>query len=437
MLITYSGGVIEVENYFTALNVVADNHVNTFTLASENGQATYTLEWLHSNTAAMFGKESDVMYNVARHPDGTIVAGIRNWADGRLADAATVTGADQYDMLAGTVNDDVITAGNNGAELYGDDGNDQLVGGAGVDYIRGGAGNDTLTGNGGADVFMIDDGNDVITDATSADTIKMVVADHTTFDGITFAQGTGDKLTSLLITYSGGVIEVENYFTALNVVADNHVNTFTLASENGQAAYTLEWDTSMYRVVTGTNGADNVEAVAGIPNRIGAGAGNDTYHAALANDVKFEDDSQFGENNTLTLTGASENAYVIMTSGSTPEIYLVSQQDYQYWLSHNGSLSGDHGVVSLSSVTAMKTITDSAGRVMNNVTSTYGEDDYSCKLDAMRADITGWLTSEGRNYGSVAEALASSDANALITKFNAYNTTFDPNTNPEGLWTVV
>ena len=54
----------------------------------------------------------------------------------------------------------------------------------------------------------------------------------------------------------------------------------------------------------------------------------------------------------------------------------------------------------------------------------------------MRSDITSWLTSGGRNYGSVAEALASEDANALIAKFNAYNSAYNEDTNPDGLWNL-
>ena len=238
-----------IEGYFNVDGSVAAGHVNTFTLASELGQVTYTLEWLYSNTAQDYA-----MYNVTHNPNGSAVTGIRNWIDGMVTgtDGVTITGKDQYDMLAGTQNGDTITAGDNGAELYGDAGNDTLIGGAGNDYIQGNSGDDKLYGNGGNDKLITNDGNDEayggagndqiyidgagtkyveggegndkfhIIDLTANTTIGHATADDTLsfhynqykFSDLIFSR----QADNLKITFNGagntGSIVVEDFFTA-------------------------------------------------------------------------------------------------------------------------------------------------------------------------------------------------------------------------------
>jgi Ca2+-binding RTX toxin-like protein len=59
-----------------------------------------------------------------------------------------------------------LTANDNGAELYGNNGNNKITGGLSVDQLDGKRGNDVLTGGGSADqfVFKAGCGKDVITD---------------------------------------------------------------------------------------------------------------------------------------------------------------------------------------------------------------------------------------------------------------------------------
>jgi hypothetical protein len=70
---------------------------------------------------------------------------------------------------------------------------------------------------------------------------------------------------------------------------------------------------------------------------------------------------------------------------------------------------------------------------MNNVTSTYGQEDYSCKLDDLKSEISGWLADEAHSYSDVASALASDDKDGLIAIFDSYNSTYSAE-NTKGMW---
>ena len=78
------------------------------------------------------------------------------------------------EVVAGTQNDDTITANVDGATILGLEGDDTLAGGEGADTLVGCAGDNTLTGNGGNDIFGVfndddDDTFDTITDFTTGE----------------------------------------------------------------------------------------------------------------------------------------------------------------------------------------------------------------------------------------------------------------------------
>lgn len=74
----------------------------------------------------------------------------------------TLTGTDEYDILAGHAGNDVIRAFDGGSSLSGGAGHDRLFGGDGFDYIRGGAGRDRITAGNDGDTLYGGTGNDVI-----------------------------------------------------------------------------------------------------------------------------------------------------------------------------------------------------------------------------------------------------------------------------------
>ena len=166
---------------------------------------------------------------------------------------------------------------------------------------------------------------------------------------------------------------------------------------------------------------------------IKGGDHDDTYHTMLSNNVYINDDSHYGQNNTLTLhsIGTGEQAYVVMPVGSTEDVYIVNYENYQNWFENGGTFSDGHGGVKLTSNT-MRSITDSTGRVMGNITSSYGEEDYSCKLDNMKQEIASWIDAN-TDYSSVADVLAygtDEQKTGLLAEFNDYNS----DTGAKALW---
>jgi Ca2+-binding RTX toxin-like protein len=96
-----------------------------------------------------------------------------------LGDVRLGGGDDLYDgrggKLAGLVHggpgNDTLRAGDDGAELLGEAGDDLLVGGAGDDVLRGGAGNDTLRGGAGDDELYGWEGDDVLNGGLGDDSL--------------------------------------------------------------------------------------------------------------------------------------------------------------------------------------------------------------------------------------------------------------------------
>ena len=242
-----------------------------------------------------------------------------DWINGGTGADSIYGGTNGHDMLSGGQGDDYIFAGNNvgilnttGSELYGDTGNDTIVGGSGADYLRGNAGDDVLTGNGGADIFMVESGNDIITDAGSSDKIKFVVDNENVFTGIDFSK----QGTDLKVSYGNNwSVSINGYFNTDGSVVSNHVNTFILASENGQKQYNLEWlysntkrDNAMYYVTHNPNG----ETVTGIRNWVNGMVTSEDGVTLIGKD-KY--DMLAGTQNADTITGGANGSELYGDAG--------------------------------------------------------------------------------------------------------------------------
>jgi Ca2+-binding RTX toxin-like protein len=79
---------------------------------------------------------------------------------GAATKGITVHGTDAWDMLTGTVGDDVMYANGGGGQLSGSGGADKLYGGAEQDNLMGEVGHDLLDGGGGDDSLWGGHGND-------------------------------------------------------------------------------------------------------------------------------------------------------------------------------------------------------------------------------------------------------------------------------------
>ena len=76
-----------------------------------------------------------------------------------------------FENLAGSDHDDILTGDNNANSLWGGAGADSLTGGGGADHLYGGDGDDTLNGGGGNDWLKGEAGADVLTGRAGADNL--------------------------------------------------------------------------------------------------------------------------------------------------------------------------------------------------------------------------------------------------------------------------
>ena len=339
----------------------------------------------------------------------------------------------------GSVYAETIDGSSNNDKIYGNGGNDSILGNKGNDELYGGEGDDILAGGDGADTFVFESnsGSDIITDAQVGDTIKFVGD----IGSVVFKSDGNDLIIKRTTDETTDTVTVTGYFTQDE---EDRIDTVIVGDETISISQGATWEitgsgviegTQSKDIITGSDVDDTINGYGG-NDSIMSGAGNDSYRTMLTNYSSYiQDDSSAGENNSLTLhsVGESEQAYVVMTAGENPLIYLVNEENYNDWLTNFGTFSEGHGGVRLSASSALKTITDSQGRVMNNVTSTYGQEDYSCKLDDLKSEISGWLADEAHSYSDVASALASEDKDGLIAIFNSYNSTYSAE-NTKGMW---
>ena len=359
LFITYSGTKsLELKNYFTydeeaGAYVMREGAAKNFVLIGNDGQAEYTLEWHQSNVDGTWG-----MYNVIEGTESgeaiNGVAGIKNWINGNGGND-TITGGDQYDMLAGNAGNDSITA-TVASQIYGGLGNDTISAVSGS-FVDGGLGNDNITVSGGnnAIVFLntgvsesdlMSFGQDVVTGATSTD--NLVFSFITDGEGnrngysiadMSFRQGNGttEAITSLFVTAENGnevnTIEFKEYFEY-----DEDEGAYVMKENAPTKFYTkegklnLEWKYSnvdreyhMYNVTKNPNGA----AVAGIRNWIdgyteegvqviGANAG-DMLAGSVGNDTitaSAYGSELYGDEGNDILIGGDGNDYLDGNEGN-------------------------------------------------------------------------------------------------------------------------
>ena len=211
---------IVISNYF-ALN--ENERISSFNVQG----IQYTLEWRNSNVASVSGSLYNIIKNDNQNPK--YIDGIRNWVDGDNAEGVKINGRYEYDMLSGTSHNDVIRAGINGAEIYGNDGDDELYGSNKNDYIVGGTGNDKIyIGN----------------DALDTDTISFISASpqdalnfgHDTVYGanfvttLKFALDMGESAENRYIGYKATELEFEKSGTSLLIkVRKNNAEEYNIA----------------------------------------------------------------------------------------------------------------------------------------------------------------------------------------------------------------
>lgn len=206
----------------------------------------YTLQWKESNVVNPSG-----MYNIITNENPNFVDGIRNWISGENGgNGVEIKGRDEFDMLAGTSQNDTITAGIAGGELYGKAGNDKLYSGDGFDYIVGGSGDDEIyLGNTALDddsVLFIDPdgatpegmlafGKDTVYNANLFDNLRFVYNTGANYIGYRPSDLTFEKSgTSLLIKAGENEVKLVNYFDKRGKVQKTAPYRITLLNGNNE-----------------------------------------------------------------------------------------------------------------------------------------------------------------------------------------------------------
>lgn len=158
-----------------------------------------------------------------------------NGFSGTASFSYTVTDADGATSTPASVKvevGDILSVGNKGQDVSGNEGNDYISGGNGKDTIRGLGGKDVLLGNNGNDTLIGGKGNDSLTGGNGADRFVLAAGEDT--DTITdFKAGTD------LIGLAGGLSFSNLTFSGNNILNDSEVlatlmgiNTSTLTQSN-------------------------------------------------------------------------------------------------------------------------------------------------------------------------------------------------------------
>ena len=233
---------IVISNYF-ALN--EDERISSFNVQG----IQYTLEWRESNVKDI----SAGMYNIITNDNPNFVDGIGNMISGENGEAVEIKGRDEFDILMGTSNNDKISAGISGGELYGNAGNDKIYGSDKNDYISGGSGNDEIhLGNGEYDRDIIsfinttEDnslafGKDTLYNANFYDTLKFVhdngESANPRYIGYKVSELTFDKSGKTLIIKAGGnEVKIPNYFDKKGKIQSFAVGRVELLNGNNEPA---------------------------------------------------------------------------------------------------------------------------------------------------------------------------------------------------------
>ena len=173
-------------------------------------------------------------------------------------------------LIAGTANNDTLTAPTTGADytLLGRAGNDTLTGGTGNDTLNGGVGIDTMTGGAGNDTYFVDNVNDKVVENVGggSDTVWASVS-YTLQTGTTVAPG--PEIEFLRANGATGVTLTGNEFS-------HHIF-------GGAGADTLIGGAGNDTLIGGA-GADTLIGGAG-NDVLNGGAGDDTLTGGAGSDV--------------------------------------------------------------------------------------------------------------------------------------------------------
>jgi S-layer protein len=168
----------------------------------------------------------------------------------------TIIGGAGDDDLTGSTGADTITGGAGDDFLDGDDGDDTLNGGDGDDFLDGGDGDDTLNGGDGDDIITGGTGKDTLTGGAGEDIFVFAAGDSTTADPdvITDFSAEDDIIRLTGLTGVAGPSAIAGTGAGLNVEVD----------ADGKVTFAANDDTLAEKLVA-------LEAESGVGGDIGDG----------------------------------------------------------------------------------------------------------------------------------------------------------------------
>jgi Ca2+-binding RTX toxin-like protein len=188
---------------------------------TEGGKVSYTISDLNltsKNVASdsAFARCIDAQVYKIQGNDGSNVISAGNNADQLYGNGGNdeLYGSDGKDKLFGGLGKDFLSGGNQDDKLSGDDGDDKLDGGTGNDTLTGGAGKDILKGGDGNDTYIIDKsdtiveakkgGTDTIVADASIDLRKFTFIENLELTGTKALNGIGSTGNNVISGNDGG-----------------------------------------------------------------------------------------------------------------------------------------------------------------------------------------------------------------------------------------
>ncbi|MDR6155544.1 Ca2+-binding RTX toxin-like protein [Acidovorax delafieldii] len=254
--------------------------------------------------------------------------------------AETIYGVTGFiNRINGLGGNDTIVGAQLDDELYGGAGNDTLIGYGGNDLLVGGLGNDTLRGESGNDTYLFNlgDGNDIIDEGAEQGTDTLRLGEGITTSNIQITSSGSASYGNLVVSFGGpDSVTINSYFVN---------RTYAGRIENFMFSDGTVWDFAAIAArlaIRGTEGAEILNGVDGVANRIYGLGGNDSIVGAQLDDELYggegSDSIQGGEGNDLLVGGLGNDN---LNGGQGNDTYMFNLGDGHDTIQENANDGSD------------------------------------------------------------------------------------------------
>ena len=219
-------------------------------------------------------------------------------------DPASVSGAPigGNNIFYSAQGDATLKGGGGNNILYGGPGNDSIVGGGGATTIYSGGGNDTILGGAGTNLIYAGAGNLNITGGPSNDTIVVVGAGNSSFDG-----GGGVNTLDYSQVPAGVNVNLATGIATGSAIGTEQLTNFNVI-DGGAFASTLVGGTA-------AQGSDTINGGSGGDSIVGGG-GNDVIHGNTPSNPAYHGNNITGGSGNDTIYGGNAHDTILAGSGN-------------------------------------------------------------------------------------------------------------------------